>query len=358
MFENIERIKAPPRDVFIRDYVLKQKPVIITDLFQGQPITRMDNVEVVRRELGDTPVLFHEGHDQREWNVLEAAMDGRYGDVSWAASEQGTLRDFIDYLAAHPETMRIISEVPASMTPQLNAMYEIPSYCRTGSGAVDPDFSGELWLGRRGNRSLLHYDRDAKNLFQYQLFGEKHVILVPPKSSRKLIPIRNNCLLSPVNVSDDERDRFVRWVDGYQAVVRTGETLFMPALIWHYFDYNQQSMALTMRFLRNEANRFLADSCHTDYHLQSLQWRLMDWENTEERFRAAFREIQQALARPANSPMEKAERLQKLFEELYVRECPDDLQGEFYRQAVELLRQRVRRLEVEQAGFYSLQAAA
>jgi hypothetical protein len=237
-------------------------------------------------------------------------------------------------------------------------MYDIPSYCRTESGAVDPDFSGELWLGRRGNRSLLHYDRDAKNLVQYQLFGEKHVILVPPSSSRKIIPVRNNCLLSPVGVSDAERDRFVQWVDGYQAVVRTGETLFMPALIWHYFDYNQQSMALTMRFMRNEANRYLADHCHTDYHLQSLQWRMMDWENTEERFRAAFREIQQAVARSAASPMEKAESLQKLFEELYVRECGQDLQGEFYRQAVELLRQRVRRLEVEQAGFYGLQAAA
>ena len=246
MFENVERIEAPPREVFFRDYVLKQRPVVITNLFDGQPIRRITGPEITRRELGDTQVLIQMGQEERNRKSLLSIISGKY-DVTSLETQQSTINGFLDHVAAEPQTRKVIAEVPRQYTPRVNALYEIPGYCRLPSGEEDPDFSGELWLGRAGNASLLHFDRDAKNLMQYQFYGEKVVILVPPDSGKKLIPIRNTCLTTPVNVTEAERDRFVRYVDGYQCLVRGGDALFFPALWWHYFDYNQMSMALTMR---------------------------------------------------------------------------------------------------------------
>ena len=357
MFENVERIEAPSREVFMRDYVLRQKPVILTNLFEGQPIRQIRNADIARQELGSTEVLLQMGHEERNRKAVLSLLTGKYDPTS-IETERSSLGAFLDHLIAEPETKKVVAETPRKHTPKLNSLYDIPDYCKTATGTLDPDFSGELWLGRAGNSSLLHFDRDAKNLMQYQFFGEKHVILVPPTSGMKLIPIRNTCLVTPVNVSDAERDRFVRYVDGYQCVVRTGEALFFPALCWHYFDYNQMSMALTMRFHRNAAIKFLADNFHTDFHLQTLMYGLQDWNGTDETYRKAFREIEATWRAPNSNAVDKGEKLQALFEDLYRRVCSTAFQGDYSRNFFDLLRDAARKMEVQQGGFYASEQAA
>jgi len=361
MFENIERIKAPTREVFFRDYVLPQKPVILTNLFEGQPIEQVADLETVKGQFSNSNVLINHGYDFRHRKIFEALMtgrfDGKFTDVSWAAGERSTLGQYIDHLQVNPDTDLRITALQREMTPEINALYEVPSYCVPGPGEPDA-FGAELWLGRDGHGSLLHYDQDGKNLMQYQFFGEKSVILVPPKSSKKLVPISNNCVVSIAHVSEKERDSFVRWVDGYQCVVRTHETLFMPGFIWHSFEYAETSMALTMRFFRPRHIQLLSERFHTDYRKQSLAWKLQDWERAEPRHRAAFERLQEALSWSCSSIEEKTSRIHGLLEEIYARDCSDDLQGDFARSFVDVLAEQVRRIEVAQAGLYTNANAA
>jgi hypothetical protein len=177
----------------------------------------------------------------------------------------------------------------------------------------------DFWMGRRGHFIQVHFDRDARNMLQYQVFGEKRVILIPPDSSKKLVPIRNSATVTPVGVAEAERDEYVRYMNGYQCVVRTGEALFMPTYIYHSFDYSQTSMAFTMRFLRNPYLRFMARHLHTDFRIQMLGWKLIRGESSEEKYLAAFRELEAVWATAHLSAHEKADALQKRLEDIYER---------------------------------------
>ncbi|HEY8208964.1 MAG TPA: cupin-like domain-containing protein, partial [Myxococcaceae bacterium] len=192
-----------------------------------------------------------------------------------------------------------------------------------------------------------------RNLLQYQLWGEKRVLLVPPSSSRKLLPLANNAMVSPQGHTGAENERFVRYVDGYQALLRPGEAVFMPALIWHYFDYRETSMALTLRFHRNPFIKFLSENLHTDYRIQALTWKLQDERAATPEARRAFEEIQATIARPIEDPQEKGAYLQELADGFYSRVCPDFFQGELAPPYQELLRAVWRQTEIRERSLYA-----
>ncbi|RKG69260.1 hypothetical protein D7V80_09365 [Corallococcus sp. CA054B] len=351
MYENIERIKAPTREVFLNEYVRKQKPVIITNLFDGQPISRLSSLDIARKELGDMPVVVQEGHEEYFTRMLSMLIskDFTFEDIG---KNQSTVNGYLEMVAKDPDSRLVCAEVPRSMIQKVEAGYTIPEYCHPDPGEPD-EYTSMLWLGNTGNFTHMHFDADYKNIFQYQLWGEKRVVLVPPTSSRKILPMRNNSALSPEGLSQEENDNFVRYVGGYQAVVRTGETLFMPALMWHYFEYMDTSMALTMRFRRNKYLRFLAENFHTDYRLQHIAWKLANERAVDEQGLKAFARLEAEFRKPMDNPMEKATHLQKAINEIYASFCTDGLKGDLSRPFLEEIRGAIRNMDVLAGSLYS-----
>ncbi|MEH2092145.1 hypothetical protein [Nostoc sp.] len=45
ILDNIDRIEAPPADVFYQEYILPQRPAIITNMFDNSSLRQMDTLE-------------------------------------------------------------------------------------------------------------------------------------------------------------------------------------------------------------------------------------------------------------------------------------------------------------------------
>lgn len=350
MFDNVPRIEAPARDELVSEYILKARPVIVKDLFAGQPIRDLATLESARAALGGLKIWVQRGYEYHFTHAIEALLRGTPPD-SLIERRPSTIEEYLREVERCPGTREIASEVPEEMTPELSALYEVPPCCLNDAGERD-DYLSELWLGNQGNHSHLHFDADQRHVLQYQIFGTKRVILIPPSQGSKLGPIRNNCVISPQGVPEADRDAFVRFAGGYQCMLHAGEALLMPALMWHYFEYVDTSMALTMRYRRNRYTRFFGDLMHYDYRVQALAWHFVDERAVGPQLQEVFAEVEEVYRRPSRGPIEKGEELQQLVERLHERICAPASPGTYSRAFLEALRRAVRDLEIEGRELY------
>ncbi len=351
MFENIERIKSPSREVFYKEYVFPQKPVILTDLFDGQPVREISSLEKGRQILGDMGVQIHEGHEEAFSRMVRGLINGEQVYPGLDLNES-TVNGYLDLVAKDPDTRLLCSDVPSSVMGKLMDTFKLPDYCNPDA---DEDTAQEsmLWLGNAGNYSHLHFDGDYRQLLQYQVWGSKRVVLAPPSAAKKLLSVRNNATLSPEGLTDAGNEEFVKYINGHQAVLRTGETIFMPTLMWHYFEYLDTSMSVTMRWRRNKYLHFLAESFHSDQNLQSIAWHLVNEYNVSPAALAAFKEIELEYAKPCDSPFEKADQMSKVFERLAPPFNPQNPHGQYRRSFLGEFEGVARRVEVMARNLYA-----
>jgi Cupin-like domain len=112
-------------------------------------------------------------------------------------------------------------------------------------GTLVPDermFSAWVWFSGKGVRTWLHYDNNGCHNFNVQLQGEKSCILFSPEDLRRMAPFMLGGSNPAHNCSslDVERDAEHGGVDPsgltrWEATVRSGDLLFIPAWWWHSF---------------------------------------------------------------------------------------------------------------------------
>jgi hypothetical protein len=295
------------------------------------------------------PVIVQEGHEEYFCRFFSAVHHGE--PIPHAQLSENTVNGYLDMVNGDRSNRLVCAEVPQVMIGKVEARYQPPEYCRGPNGELD-DFKPMLWLGGAGNFTHLHYDGDYRHVLQYQLWGRKRVVLLPVTASKKLGPIRNNSVMSPEGMTEEESDRFVRYCDGWQAVVGTGETLLIPAAMWHYFEYLDTSMALTMRFARNKYTATFAENCHMDYHLQALVTRFIDERAVDDQRLRAYAEINDVLKMPMDSPLARGALMQQTYERLYAELCGDSLQGTLARPFLKEFSDTVRRADIAIGQLY------
>lgn len=350
MVDSIPRIAAPSRDEFYEEYVYRQRPVILTGLFDGQPIREINSLARCRAELGHMPVLVSEGYEDYASRVFRDMMTPG-AQLSDTRVEPSTIDGYLALVAAEPDTRRICEEVPREVIAAIEQRYTRPSYCQPQPGEID-DFTSGLWLGNGGNRTHLHWDGDCRHILQYQLWGKKRVMLIPVSESRKLIPLRNNALVSPEGLSAGEMDEFVEYVHGQQALLAEGETIFIPGMWWHYFDYLDTSMSLTLRWSHNRYLRFFHEKLHFDQNVQIIATRFIDPNRVDAEAVAAFAEIQDEWRRSFDTAVAKGDHMHGVVERIARRLRPDLCAGHYRRQVVDALETKIREVGILVGGYY------
>lgn len=334
--DDIERIQVPTREAFLRDYVYPQRPVILTNLFEGQQIRSLGTLEDVQRELGEMPVSVRESQEDFCVRLLMGRLmgSGSGGIPDWEDTES-TVKEYLELVRREPGTRLQCAEVPSTMISALEARFGVPHICRDEAGQPD-DYLSMLWMAGKGNVSHLHYDGDFRNLLQYNICGVKRVLLVPQHAAKRLLPLKNHCAASPAALAADELDRFVRYVDGHHALLHPGEAVFMPAGIWHYFEYLQTSMAITLRFHRNPYLAWIAENLPHDYRTGALAQRFVDDRSLSAQHYQVFDELQIT----ANSPFERPADRVKALAAATMKACSQlgtELQGTYTRAFIGLL---------------------
>src|SRR5205823_2793644 len=128
-------------------------------------------------------------------------------------------------------------------------MLQWPELCRYREGQ-DPDPPGrvEVFVAGAGNYAHLHFDWDYRHTLLYQVFGRKRAILIRPEWSAMLAPIFNSTRLRLQGIDGAERERICAAFEAVDVDLFPGDTLYMPALMWHCVDYVDTAMSLGFRF--------------------------------------------------------------------------------------------------------------
>jgi len=251
---------------FARDYGRPGLPVILRGVFAGQPIMDFSSAHAVIHAFGDETLNCV---DQQAVQMSRWVRDFFAG--------RRLRRAPIDPVRVRHETIRAYFAGPASVEPRgsarpipavphqlhgptpapIRALYEVPPccerqlypWCRADAVAsLRPERMHLVFFGRRGHVADLHQHRDLFHLLFHQVFGRKRVVLMPPGAAHKLAPVLSMSGLALERLSASEFAHFLAYTSGVVDVLEPGETLFLPAGWWHYFDYLDDCMSINMRF--------------------------------------------------------------------------------------------------------------
>jgi hypothetical protein len=116
----------------------------------------------------------------------------------------------------------------------------------TGGSADGTDT--RAWIGSAGTRSMFHSDL-KDNLF-CQIWGEKHVVLLPWVDSPAAYPFPDNVVNSRIDLAEVDPDEFPRLakVTLYAATLGAGDVLFVPRGCWHDIRSRTPSVSLNHWF--------------------------------------------------------------------------------------------------------------
>jgi hypothetical protein len=323
--DNIERITTPSAEVLLNEYMLRNRPVIVTDLFDGQAIRRIDTIAKAREHIPDLPVVIQPNYMTA---LLENGTTGQ--------PRRTTLARFLDQIEAHPETDDYCIEYETP--PQLRAFIKPTEHC----ALVDPDDVRSLmFVAAPGNFAHLHYDGDQRHVLMYQMLGRKRYTIIDARHGGKVAPLadptmRRTSSIFLQNFTEQDKLGFLEYANAWDCVLNPGETLLMPMMAWHYVEYLDASISISYRLGRNRFNRFLAESVPIpSVFLQRLAVEFIDAEALSDEHLAAFALLQDVSRRPYLSGEERAQAL----DACCMRLC-DELDPEWSREYTFYDRQR------------------
>jgi hypothetical protein len=312
--ENIERISAPGLEAFRRDHLVPKRPVVLTNLYAGQPIADLASQEAAEATLGEMPVEARHAY----FPALVEKLQGRASGKAFTVGLSGLLRSPAEW---------VCSESP--LPPALRALVDIPA---EALGRGPDDVQLRMFLARQGERTLLHFDSDGRDTLLTQVFGRKRVTVIDVAQSQKVEPLLehgpNVSSRFLANYSAEDRLEFFRYVKAWDTILHPGETIYIPMLAWHYIEYVDTSLSFNVRVGRNDYLKYLFDVL--DPHLrpfqicevQALGRVYADESALSGEQVAAFERLRQLLIAAAAGGLAEARRMRHHLQEMHRRFCP------------------------------------
>jgi lysine-specific demethylase 8 len=273
------------------------RPAIITGLFRGRPLEQIRDLQRLRKLLGETKFTISQNYTNANLERVQNYYRGRPMPQK-AKQVSGTFSQYIDMITNDPSSRFMIAEqpTPRCLLPglSLNIFGEPtpdnpPADLDLNAFGVDTVMSGcgdatpinpappttalsLIFVADGGNSSDLHADRDGRDVLLYQGFGRKRVVLFPADAASRLHPVANFSTVPLARMDESERSAFVAYAGGVEHVLSPGETLFMPAFVWHHFDYLEPSMSASFRFGGNSEPDALAmmRTVHLDHYTLNI----------------------------------------------------------------------------------------
>lgn len=107
-----------------------------------------------------------------------------------------------------------------------------------------------MFFGGQGSNTRNHVDIDMSHVFLTQYQGIKRVWLFPLSQSDLIYKLPYN-FHSIANLKTSSQEEFpgLKYLDGYEAVLKPGQTLYMPSGWWHFIQYETEGYSISVRAL-------------------------------------------------------------------------------------------------------------
>jgi hypothetical protein len=244
----IERLERPSPETFYRDFVRRNKPVVITGVASEWQATARWSPEYFRSSFPDASVRFtawqssNPSNDPTEYYRKRRRLTTRLG--TFIDSMNGVEDVSRNYISQFP----IFSEIPQLERDILppDQYMKIPGYLPE-SLRRKLKKAPTLWMGPARTVTPIHFDA-ADNLL-VQIYGRKKLILISPAQSKCLY---YPCLrlghvnYSPVDVEEPDFDSFPLYQHAtpLEVTIEPGEILFIPVRWWHYARALERTISL------------------------------------------------------------------------------------------------------------------
>src|ERR1700748_1420958 len=230
----IDRVDHISKADFIANYLEPRKPLVIRKATENWPALQKWTYEYLKEVVGDKTVpLYDSSKADPSKPINAAASEMKFGD-------------YIDLIQKEPTDLRIFLFDPIKQAPKLLDDYRSPTDLMGGFLDKYPN----MFFGGAGSVTFLHYDIDLAHIFHTHFNGRKHVILFDNKWSERLyrIPFATYAL-EDYDIENPDFKKFpaLNGIEGQEAFLEHGDTLFMPTGYWHWMKYLEGSFSISLR---------------------------------------------------------------------------------------------------------------
>lgn len=219
---------------FEKNYLSPRKPLVIKNMAKKWPAYQKWTLEYMKEVVGDKTVPLYDSSKADPSKPINAS-----------AAEM-KFSDYIDLIKNTPTDLRIFLFDPIKHAPGLLDDYIAPKELMGGFLDSYPN----MFFGGKGSVTFLHYDIDLAHIFHTHFNGRKHVILFDYKWKDRLYQIPYaTYALEDYDIENPDFDKFpaLKGVQGVEAFLDHGDTLFMPTGYWHWMKYLDGSFSISLR---------------------------------------------------------------------------------------------------------------
>ncbi|MBS1531760.1 MAG: cupin-like domain-containing protein [Bacteroidetes bacterium] len=230
----IDKVDQINKEDFVNNYLKPRKPLIIRKATESWPALQKWSFDYLKEVVGDITVpLYDSSKADPSKPINAAATEMKFGD-------------YIDLIQSKPTDLRIFFFDPIKHAPKLLEDYRSPTNLMGGFLDRYP----AMFFGGAGSVTFLHYDIDLPHIFHTHFNGRKHVILFEYKWRERLycIPFATYAL-EDYDIENPDFEKFpaLNGIEGQQAILEHGDTLFMPTGWWHWMKYLDGSFSISLR---------------------------------------------------------------------------------------------------------------
>lgn len=233
--KKVEKISGISTEEFKKKYLNAGVPVILQDFVsKDSPAWTKWNYDYFKEIAGD-----------KEVSLLgkEDASNDKAASSPVAKMKFG---EYLDLIQREPTELRIFLFNLMKLKPELNKdiIYNDP----TGGKVLQ--WLPYLFFGGQGSSTRNHFDIDMSHVFLTQYKGTKKIWLFPLNQSDLMYKLPYN-FHSIANLKDPDYEKFpaLKHLNGYEAEIHPGETIFMPSGWWHYIQYPTEGYSISVRAL-------------------------------------------------------------------------------------------------------------
>ncbi|RYH74579.1 cupin-like domain-containing protein [Meridianimaribacter flavus] len=219
--KEIESIEKISHDDFYKNYLKKNKPVVITDMVKDWDASNKWSLDFFKKIGANKDTYMAKGNNFQK-------------DARW---EHGKFVDFIEQIEKSKETgerVKYLMDIPIlKLFPELKQDIDFSLV----SNHTVRDYNA-IWIGPKGTITGWHNDRLANNILA-QIKGQKVVFLVSPKESKFMYRNKRyepGSELSSIDMEDFDSNKFSLFQKNatvQYVVLSEKQMLFVPKRWWH-----------------------------------------------------------------------------------------------------------------------------
>ncbi|KMQ59958.1 JmjC [Chryseobacterium angstadtii] len=231
----IQKVKKISSRSFISTYMKPRLPLIMEDFVDPEsPAFKKWNYEYFKEIAGNHQVNIY----GNELESLDRVASSPIG--------QTTFSEYLNLISSQPTEHRLFLFNLLTIKPELkNDLH----YNDVTNGKV-LKWLPFMFFGGEGSITRNHIDIDMSHVFITQFQGIKRIWLFPWEQSDLMYKLPYNFHSLP-NIKDPDYSEFpaLLYINGYEALLKPGETLYIPSGWWHYIQYETEGYSVSVRAL-------------------------------------------------------------------------------------------------------------